>query len=127
MPQRRRLSYGVNWSQGTKGKLRSRFAAIPVRARPPRLLASNRTYRVVALDRMAQSGKRRTIEPPSVGPFSDLDQCRFDLYRLRQTGRLVLPVQRLPTGAHEMGWKNTGRADVFMATRIIVRFDGYTE
>ena len=57
--------------------------------------------------------------------FQILDRRRFETFdfmtkrTLRYTGPVVAPE------AHEMGWKDTVRADPNMVTRIIVPFEGY--
>jgi spore coat protein A len=57
--------------------------------------------------------------------FQILDRRRFDFEAYRNTGRLVFTGPPIPPEPHESGWKDTVRADVLMATRIIVRFEGY--
>jgi spore coat protein A len=57
--------------------------------------------------------------------FQILDRRRFDFEVYRQTGKLVFTGPPVPPGPHEARWKDTVRADVLMATRIIIRFEGY--
>ena len=57
--------------------------------------------------------------------FQILDRRRFDFEVYRQTGKLVFTGPAVPPEPHEAGWKDTVRADLQMATRIIVRFEGY--
>ncbi len=57
--------------------------------------------------------------------FQILDRRRFDFDAYRKTGKLVFTGPPIPPEAHEAGWKDTVRADVLMATRIIVRFEGF--
>jgi spore coat protein A len=54
-----------------------------------------------------------------------LDRRRFDPFEFQSKGtlRFTGPVQ--PPEAHEVGWKDTVRADPGMVTRIIVPFEGY--
>jgi spore coat protein A, manganese oxidase len=58
--------------------------------------------------------------------FQILDRRRFDFTAYKQTGKLLFTGPAVEPAAHEAGWKDTVRADVLMATRIIVRFEGYT-
>ena len=58
--------------------------------------------------------------------FQILDRRRFDFEAWRATGKLVYTGPAIPPEPHEAGWKDTVRADVLMATRIVVRFEGYT-
>jgi spore coat protein A len=57
--------------------------------------------------------------------FQILDRRRFDFETYRQTRKLVFSGPPVPPEPYEAGWKDTVRADVLMATRIIVRFEGY--
>ena len=57
--------------------------------------------------------------------FQILDRRRFDMDAYMKTGKLVYTSSAAPPEEHEMGWKDTVRADINMATRIIVRFEGY--
>jgi spore coat protein A, manganese oxidase len=57
--------------------------------------------------------------------FQILDRRRFDHDAYHRGGKLVFTGPPIPPEAHEMGWKDTVRADVLMATRIIVKFEGY--
>jgi spore coat protein A, manganese oxidase len=58
--------------------------------------------------------------------FQILDRRRFDVIGYKETGRLSYTGPAVAPEAHEMGWKDTVRADVLLVTRIIVRFEGYT-
>ncbi len=55
-------------------------------------------------------------------PFQLLDRQNFVI----QDGRVVPIGQRIPPGPHELGWKDTIRADPNQITRIIVRFEEFT-
>jgi len=57
--------------------------------------------------------------------FQILDRRPFDLEAWTKTGKLVYIGPAIPPEAHEAGWKDTVRADMVHATRIIVRFEGY--
>lgn len=57
--------------------------------------------------------------------FQILDRRRFDFEAYRQTGKLVFTGPPVPPEPHESGWKDTVRADVLMATRIIIKFEGF--
>jgi spore coat protein A len=57
--------------------------------------------------------------------FQILDRRPFDVEAWRKTGKLVYTEPAAPPEAHEAGWKDTVRADQFLATRIIVKFEGY--
>jgi spore coat protein A, manganese oxidase len=57
--------------------------------------------------------------------FQILDRRPFDVEAYRKTGKLVYTEPAAPPEAHEAGWKDTVRADQFLATRIIVKFEGY--
>lgn len=57
--------------------------------------------------------------------FQILDRRRFDFDVYKKTRKLVYTGPAIPPEAHEAGWKDTVRADVLLATRIIVRFEGY--
>jgi len=57
--------------------------------------------------------------------FQILDRRRFDFEIYRRTKTLVFTGPAVPPEPHEAGWKDTVRADLQMATRIIVRFEGY--
>ena len=57
--------------------------------------------------------------------FQILDRRRFDFETYRTSKKLVFTGPSVPPDPHEAGWKDTVRADVLMATRIIVRFEGY--
>ena len=56
--------------------------------------------------------------------FQILDRRRFDFEAYRRTGKLVFTGPPVPPEPHEAGWKDTVRADVLMATRIIIKFEG---
>jgi spore coat protein A len=58
--------------------------------------------------------------------FQILDRRRFDFAAYQETGKLLFSGPAISPEPHEMGWKDTVRADVLMVTRIIVRFEGYT-
>jgi spore coat protein A, manganese oxidase len=57
--------------------------------------------------------------------FQILDRRRFDFDVYKKTGKLVYTEPAVLPDAHEMGWKDTVRADQLFATRIIVKFEGY--
>ena len=57
--------------------------------------------------------------------FQILDRRRFDVDAYKNTGKLVYTEPAVPPEAHEMGWKDTVRADQLFATRIIAKFEGY--
>jgi len=57
--------------------------------------------------------------------FQILDRRRFDFEAYKTTRELVFTGPAVPPEPGEMGWKDTARADVLMATRIIVKFEGY--
>jgi spore coat protein A len=57
--------------------------------------------------------------------FQILDRRRFDAEAYKNTGKLVYPEPAVLPEAHEAGWKDTVRADPLLATRIIVKFEGY--
>jgi spore coat protein A, manganese oxidase len=57
--------------------------------------------------------------------FQILDRRPFDVEAYMKTGKLVYTEPAAPPEAHEAGWKDTVRADQFLATRIIVKFEGY--
>jgi spore coat protein A, manganese oxidase len=57
--------------------------------------------------------------------FQILDRRRFDFEAYRKTKKLVFTGPPVPPDPQEAGWKDTVRADVLMATRIIVHFEGY--
>jgi spore coat protein A len=57
--------------------------------------------------------------------FQILDRRPFDPEVYRKAGKLVYTEPAAPPEAHEAGWKDTVRADRFLATRIIVKFEGY--
>jgi spore coat protein A len=57
--------------------------------------------------------------------FQILDRRRFDFEAYKKSGKLVYTSPAIAPEAHEAGWKDTVRADVLLATRIIVRFEGY--
>jgi spore coat protein A len=56
--------------------------------------------------------------------FQILDRRPFDIFawNAHRTVKYTGPAQ--PPAAHEMGWKDTVRADPGMVTRIIMRFEG---
>jgi spore coat protein A, manganese oxidase len=54
-----------------------------------------------------------------------LDRRRFDFEAYKSTGKLIYTGPPIPPEPHEAGWKDTVRADVLLATRIIVKFEGY--
>jgi spore coat protein A len=57
--------------------------------------------------------------------FQILDRRRFDFEAYRGTGKLVFTGPPVRPEPHEAGWKDTVRADVLMATRIIIKFEGF--
>jgi spore coat protein A len=57
--------------------------------------------------------------------FQILDRRPFDTAAYMETGKLVYTGPAIPPEAHEAGWKDTVRADMLHATRIIVKFEGY--
>jgi spore coat protein A len=57
--------------------------------------------------------------------FQILDRRPFDLEAYMKTGKLSYTGPAIPPEAHEAGWKDTVRADMLHATRIIVTFEGY--
>jgi spore coat protein A len=57
--------------------------------------------------------------------FQILDRRRFDFEVYRRTKKLVFTGPPVPPEPYEAGWKDTVRADLQMATRIIIRFEGY--
>jgi spore coat protein A len=57
--------------------------------------------------------------------FQILDRRPFDVEAWRKTGKLVYTEPGTPPQPNEAGWKDTVRADEFLATRIIVKFEGY--
>ncbi len=57
--------------------------------------------------------------------FQILDRRRFDLEAYQKTGKLVFTGPPVPPEPHEAGWKDTVRAELLMATRIITRFEVY--
>ncbi len=57
--------------------------------------------------------------------FQIMDRRPFDLQAYMKTGKLVYTGPAIPPESHETGWKDTVRADMVHATRIIVRFEGY--
>jgi spore coat protein A len=57
--------------------------------------------------------------------FQILDRRRFDFAAYKATGKLVFTGPPVAPEPNEMGWKDTVRADVLMATRIIGKFEGY--
>jgi len=57
--------------------------------------------------------------------FQILDRRRFDIEAYQKTRKLVFTGPLLTPDPHEMGWKDTVRADIGMVTRIIVKFEGY--
>lgn len=57
--------------------------------------------------------------------FQILDRRRFDMDAYMKSGKLAFTSPAAPPEAHEMGWKDTVRAEVNMVTRIIVKFEGY--
>jgi spore coat protein A, manganese oxidase len=57
--------------------------------------------------------------------FQVLDRRAFDTTTFRTTGELKYIGPARPPDAGETGWKDTVRADHGMATRIIVRFEGF--
>ncbi len=57
--------------------------------------------------------------------FQILDRRRFDLEVYQKTRKLEFTGPAVAPDPHEAGWKDTVRAEVLMATRIIVRFEGY--
>ncbi len=57
--------------------------------------------------------------------FQILDRRRFDFEAYRRDRKLVFTGPAVPPEPFEAGWKDTVRADLQMATRIIVRFEGY--
>ena len=57
--------------------------------------------------------------------FQILDRRPFDLFTYRNEERLEYTAEAIPPDANEAGWKDTVRAEPGMATRIIIRFEGY--
>jgi spore coat protein A len=57
--------------------------------------------------------------------FQVLDRRAFDPLQYRMSKKLVYAAPAVPPDPNEMGWKDTVRANPMMATRIIVRFEGY--
>jgi spore coat protein A len=57
--------------------------------------------------------------------FQILDRRPFDPEAYMKTGKLIYTGPAIPPEAHEAGWKDTVRADMLHATRIIVKFEGY--
>jgi spore coat protein A, manganese oxidase len=57
--------------------------------------------------------------------FQILDRRRFDAFTYLNSGELRYTGPGTPPEAFEAGWKDTVRADPKMATRIIVRFEGF--
>lgn len=55
--------------------------------------------------------------------FQVLDRRPFDLEHYNRTNELLFTAPPTP---REAGWKDTVRADPGIATRIIVRFEGFT-
>ncbi|HKM98903.1 MAG TPA: multicopper oxidase domain-containing protein [Candidatus Binataceae bacterium] len=58
--------------------------------------------------------------------FQVLDRRPFDAFKWSTTKTLVYAGPAVVPDANEAGWKDTVRANPLMATRIIVRFEGYT-
>ena len=58
--------------------------------------------------------------------FQILDRSRIDVARYETSRELKLLGDPLPPDPNEAGWKDVVRAHSQMATRIIVRFEGYT-
>lgn len=58
--------------------------------------------------------------------FQILDRRRFDVFSYLTSSQLRFTGAATPPAPEEAGWKDTVRADPKMATRIIVRFEGYT-
>jgi spore coat protein A len=58
--------------------------------------------------------------------FQILDRWRFDVAQYETNRQLRVFGSSTPPDANEAGWKDTVRAHGNMATRIIVRFEGYT-
>jgi spore coat protein A, manganese oxidase len=58
--------------------------------------------------------------------FRILDRRTFDLFVYQSENRLDYTGDAIPPDANEAGWKDTVRAEPGMATRILVRFEGYT-
>ncbi len=58
--------------------------------------------------------------------FQILDRTRIDVARYETSRELKFLGNPLPPDANEAGWKDVVRAHSLMATRIIVRFEGYT-
>ncbi|WP_114240169.1 multicopper oxidase family protein [Dyella sp. C9] len=56
--------------------------------------------------------------------FQVVERCPFDLFAWNASKTLKFTGAALPPEPHEMGWKDTVRADPGMVTRIIMRFEG---
>ena len=57
--------------------------------------------------------------------FQVLDRRPFDIFTYLNYGKLRYTADPVRPDPNEMGWKDTVRADPGMATRIIVRFEGF--
>jgi spore coat protein A len=57
--------------------------------------------------------------------FQILDRRPFDTFEYMSKGTLRYVQPAIPPEPHEMGWKDTVRADPAVVTRIIVPFEGY--
>jgi spore coat protein A len=57
--------------------------------------------------------------------FQILDRRPFDVEAYKKIGKLTYTGPAVLPEAHEAGWKDTVRADQLLATRIIVKFEGY--
>jgi spore coat protein A, manganese oxidase len=57
--------------------------------------------------------------------FQILDRRRFDTFEYMSKGTLRFTGPVVPPEAHELGWKDTVRADPAVVTRILVPFEGY--
>jgi spore coat protein A, manganese oxidase len=58
--------------------------------------------------------------------FQILDRRPFDLQSYVLKKKLIYTGPPVPPEPNEMGWKDTVRTDPMVATRIIVRFEGFT-
>jgi len=58
--------------------------------------------------------------------FRILDRRAFDLFMYQSENRLDYTGDAIPPDANEAGWKDTVRAEPGMATRILVRFEGFS-
>ncbi len=56
--------------------------------------------------------------------FQVIERRPFDLFAWNAGKTLKYTGPAIPPAPHEMGWKDTVRADPGMVTRIIMRFEG---